>query len=453
MFLFRSIRFKLSLVIFLLLAGVTTVASITVINVMNRFIFDELLKKGFSIGQSTATAAAYSLLAGDTLALDNLTAKIKGSHEDLLFVAAVDNDGVVTAHSELGLVGKPFDWGGDEVMRSMKDGSVLKKALRAGVLSYEFMVPISFANKKLGEIHLAVDSGTLAAAQADARRNILLVSLAALALGVLGTFFLSALFTNPVKRLTGAVYQLSAGRYDNQIPISSRDELGELTANFNAMTRIILKQKSKLEQGARELETAYIDTVMLLATVIDARDNYTLGHSNRVSRLSLILGRKMGLGEENLKDLEIVCMFHDVGKIRTPDKILNKKGPLSEAEYETMMKHTVYGAEILGIVESFRKHIPSVLHHHEWYDGSGYPDGLKGEEIPLFASIISIADAYDAMTSSRPYRAAMSKEKALKELRKYRGRQFAPDIADAFVAVMEEFDEEAAMKHFLGGRA
>jgi len=451
--LFSSIRFKLSLVIFLLLSLVTAVSSITVMNVMNRFIFNELVKKGFSIGQSAATAAAYSLLSGDSLALDNLTANIKGSHDDLLFVAAVNNAGVVSAHSELGMVGKPFEASDGEVMRSMKDGSVLRKTLRAGAQGYEFVVPISFANKKLGEMHLAVDASTLATAQADARRNILLVSLAALALGVLGTFFLSALFTNPVKRLTGAVYQLSAGRYDDQLPISSRDELGELTANFNAMTRIILKQKSKLEHNARELESAYVDTVMLLATVIDARDNYTMGHSTRVSRLSLLLGRKMGLGERELKDLEIVCMFHDVGKIKTPDKILNKKGPLTEAEHETMMKHTVYGAEILGIVESLRKYIPAVLHHHEWYDGSGYPDGLKGEEIPLFASIISISDAYDAMTSSRPYRAAMSKEKALKELHKYRSKQFAPNVVDTFVSIVEEFDEETAVKTFLGGKA
>jgi HD-GYP domain-containing protein (c-di-GMP phosphodiesterase class II) len=449
---FRSIRFKLSLVIFLLLAFVTTASAAIVMNVMDRFIFRELVKKGFSIGQSAATAAGYSLLKADNLALDNLTSKIKESQEDVLFVAAVDNSGIVAAHSEVSNTGKPFPAVDGELLINHEEGSMLRKTFRADGLSYEFQVPISFAGKKLGDIYLAIDADTLVRAQADARRNIILVSVFVLALGVVGTFVLSGFITTPIKRLTGAVYQLSSGRYDDQIPVTSMDELGELTANFNAMTRIILRQKKWLEQNASELEAAYIDTVRLLATIIDARDNYTLGHSNRVARMSLLLGERLGLGEDELRDLEIVCMFHDVGKIKTPDSVLNKKGPLSAEEYTLMMKHTDYGAEILRVVESLRKHIPAVQYHHEWYDGSGYPEGLNGEEIPLFASIISITDSYDAMTSSRPYRAAMPREKAIKEIQKNKGRQFAPWIVDAFVEVLEVYDVDTKVKTFLGER-
>jgi HD-GYP domain-containing protein (c-di-GMP phosphodiesterase class II) len=143
-------------------------------------------------------------------------------------------------------------------------------------------------------------------------------------------------------------------------------------------------------------------------------------------------------------------MFHDVGKIRTPDYILNKESPLTEDEFVHMMRHTVDGADILKVVDSLHKHIPATLYHHEWYNGGGYPEGLKGNEIPLSAAIISISDAYDAMTSSRPYRKAMSREEALQELLRCRGTQFAPHMVDAFVEVLNKHEGEVPGKTFLG---
>jgi putative nucleotidyltransferase with HDIG domain len=178
-------------------------------------------------------------------------------------------------------------------------------------------------------------------------------------------------------------------------------------------------------------------TVKVLATAIDARDSHTLGHSARVARLSRLLGERLGLGYEELHDLEMACLFHDVGKIRTPDHILHKEGRLGHEEYALMMKHTDDGADILRLVDSLHKHIPSVLHHHEWYNGEGYPARLCGDDIPLFAAIMAITDAYDAMTSSRPYKNIRTKEDAIRELKAFRGIQFNPKLTDHFIEILK----------------
>jgi putative nucleotidyltransferase with HDIG domain len=203
------------------------------------------------------------------------------------------------------------------------------------------------------------------------------------------------------------------------------------------MTGLITEQQGKLSKYAQELETSYVSTVKVLAATIDARDPYTHGHSTRVSLFSLHIARKLGFTEEELEELEIACLFHDVGKIKTPDTILLKDGPLNASELREMMKHAVYGADILSKASSLHKYILPVRHHHEWFDGTGYPDGLSGDGIPIFASIISITDAFDAMTSNRPYRSALPVETAFNELAASSGRQFNPDLVKVFLEVAD----------------
>jgi HD-GYP domain-containing protein (c-di-GMP phosphodiesterase class II) len=174
---------------------------------------------------------------------------------------------------------------------------------------------------------------------------------------------------------------------------------------------------------------------MALAEALEKRDYYTGGHTNRVSTYCMAIAGQLGLGEKEMETLWLSSILHDVGKIGVLDSVLQKPGRLDEKEFAIMSMHSQYGSEILSHIKSLREIVPGVRAHHEQFNGSGYPDKLAAEEIPLIARIISVADAFDAMTSDRPYRKALSRKEAFSELERNKGRQFDPDIVDAFVAV------------------
>lgn len=204
-----------------------------------------------------------------------------------------------------------------------------------------------------------------------------------------------------------------------------------------------LNRVSILEKSA-EQKRFFISIVHSLSIALDERDAYTFGHSARVTELSVALGRQAGLGEKPLEALELGSILHDIGKIGVSDAILNKPQTLSAQELEVIKQHPVKGARILG-EDRDRKMIlmtSCIRSHHERYDGQGYPDGLAGEEIPLVARIIAIADAYDAMTSLRPYRRTMTSGQALQELQRCAGSQFDPQLVAMFNDLQEIRDEE-----------
>ena len=425
---------------FILVALFTSASSIIVTNIINRVVLNELLQRGFSIGKGAATAAGYSLLSDDRLALHNLTAKLKEFQEDVLFVSILDHKGEILAHSIFKLTGNVNEPIEGKVLKTLDDGSTVRKTTRGNKTVIEFEVPVFFSEKKVGAVHLGIDNDTLVKAQARIQRNMLMVSLVILLLGAISIFFLSAFITTPVKKLTERVSQLASGSYPGEIKSVSKDEIGVLTNNFNKMARIITEQRLHLERYNKDLEVAYIATIKLLAAAIDARDPYTLGHSERVARFSILIGEKLNFDTEQLKDLETACLFHDVGKISTPDLILLKDDSLTDEEFLLMKRHPEDGVKTLQIVESLHKHIPAVLHHHEWYNGDGYPHGLKAGEIPIQAAIIAITDAYDALTSKRSYKEAKTREEAIEELNRCKGTQFDPYITDIFIDILESSD-------------
>ncbi|MGH2461371.1 MAG: HD-GYP domain-containing protein [Chloroflexota bacterium] len=186
-------------------------------------------------------------------------------------------------------------------------------------------------------------------------------------------------------------------------------------------------------QRRQEIQRAYLETIRMLAAAVEARDTYTGGHLERVTRYSLAIARDLGWTGERLNEAEMGAILHDIGKIAIRDSILRKDGALSPEEWEHMKTHPVIGAQILRGISFLDPVVPYVRHHHERFDGRGYPDRLAGEAIPIGGRLIAVADTFDAMTSTRPYRPALSAEVALAELRTASGSQLDPSVVDAFI--------------------
>jgi len=184
-----------------------------------------------------------------------------------------------------------------------------------------------------------------------------------------------------------------------------------------------------------ELKEIFFETSLALADAIEKRDYYTAGHTRRVMKYSLLIADELGLDKEQKYWLSLSAILHDIGKIGVPDSVLNKTAPLNDAEKEIMKKHPVLGYEIVKKVKGLRKALDGILYHHEKEDGTGYPNGLKDGDIPLFAKIIAVCDTFDAMTTDRPYRKALSKKEALKEIEDNAGKQFDKRIVEVFKKV------------------
>ena len=194
---------------------------------------------------------------------------------------------------------------------------------------------------------------------------------------------------------------------------------------------------NKLQDTYRQLEQAYMESIQTLRYTVEAKDTYTRGHSDRVSAYSVLIGKKLGLSPDDLRKLEIGGLFHDIGKIGVPDSILLKEGKLSDEEYSEIKNHPSIGSHILSTASIFQDIIPIVKHHHERYDGKGYPSQLAGENIPFLARITAVADTFDAMTSKRSYRDSLPLDHVMSEFEKCKGTQFDPKIADAFLDILK----------------
>ena len=199
----------------------------------------------------------------------------------------------------------------------------------------------------------------------------------------------------------------------------------------------MIKQiNNELKDTYDKLEQAYMESIETLRYTVEAKDVYTRGHSDRVSAFSVLIGEKLGLNEADIRLLKIGGLFHDIGKIGVPDSILLKEAKLTDEEYSQIKNHPSIGAHILSNATIFADIIPIVKHHHEKYNGTGYPSKLKGEEIPYLARIAAVADTFDAMTSVRPYRNSLPLEVVKEEFAKCSGTQFDPNITQAFLEIL-----------------
>ena len=283
----------------------------------------------------------------------------------------------------------------------------------------------------------ALLAGLLAAAGTPPPARLLaLTAVAALLVAGVLAGALATRLTNRLRALVRGALDIARGRFGREVKVSGRDEVADLAYTFNHMSRELAGFDGENHRLIAALERGYLDTIRALASAIDAKDPYTRGHSERVATLSVEIGRELGLTGPALLALEYAGVLHDIGKIGVPEQLLRKPARLTPEELTMVRSHAVVGAEIVEGIAFLRDAEPAIRHHHERWDGAGYPDGLKGEAIPLIARIVNAADTWDACTSERPYQRAYSAPEVVSILAKLRDQQIDPAVHDAILAVV-----------------
>jgi len=254
-------------------------------------------------------------------------------------------------------------------------------------------------------------------------------------LGVIFSLLLGSLLSgkiiSPIKKLIEGTKRISGGDLAHRVEVPSQDEIGQLAISFNAMI-------TSLSEAREKLQDYFYRVVQSMVRSLEAKDHYTRGHSDRVSDYAHAIAIEMGIDNKKAELLKKAAQLHDIGKLGIHEDILNKTGPLSDSEWDIVRKHPEVGEEILRPVFVDSEMLSVVRSHHERYDGKGYPDGLSSGQAGIYSQIVSVADAYDAMSSSRSYRQALAREVAIAKLKEGSGTQFNPAVVDAFMKVLHK---------------
>jgi HD-GYP domain-containing protein (c-di-GMP phosphodiesterase class II) len=262
-----------------------------------------------------------------------------------------------------------------------------------------------------------------------------LLALAAVLASILASIFAARRITNPLEVLTQSSRAIARGDFSQRVHLRSRTEIGELAETFNSMSQELEHFVEDLKRAADENRALFMGSIQMLAGAVDEKDPYTRGHSDRVTRYSLLLAHEMDLPTSFMEILQISAQLHDVGKIGIEDHILKKPGALTAEEFEVMKTHTTRGANLLRPVTQLAEMLPGIELHHESLDGRGYPYGLQGDQIPLLARVIAVADTFDALTTTRPYQNAHTPEQALQIVQNLAGKRLDPVVVAALLAV------------------
>jgi len=390
--------------------------------------FDSL---GHEIGTTVEMTLGNAMLRRDLGILNEALDNLKNL-APISTVSLVNRSGVIKASSDQRRVGtefspamgKYFEMGGKGVL--LKDSAL-----------FRFFQPVTNKTQCYG-CHkpedryngLIVVDFTLQVLQKQVQKDIFrgfTIFIPALLIVGFGIVFMSrTLISKRLKSVINKVEEVTGGHYTGIIPMEGNDEITELEGTLNKMTDAVNARDT-------ELKNIYFSVLSSLVQAMEQKDGTTAGHCKRVGYHAELIADALDLGERERRDLNAVAMLHDIGKIGISDFILGKKASLDDEEFTLIRSHPQRGVAILSPLKQFESILPAILSHHENFDGSGYPNGLSGEDIPLLARIIAVSDTYDAIVSTRPYRPAASHETAIAELKKFAGTQFDPAIVEAFV--------------------
>jgi HAMP domain-containing protein len=349
----------------------------------------------------------------------------KTNKEDMwMFIAdSGDNKG------DIAYCGERYDVSKMPEMRLAFDNPIVDKELSAdkwGVWLSGYAPVYNRAGEKVAIVGLDVSAKSIRQMDLLLAKKLLLMLIFVIIVSLFMGWLISRGIARPVRELMRGVREVGKGNLAEKINVESRDEFQELAGAFNKMTDSLLESQAKLQRH-------YLSTVKALAQALEAKDPYTKGHSDRVTAYAVAIAKKLGLTKGEVKLIEELSILHDIGKIGIPEGVLTKQGALTDEEWRIIKEHPAIGEEILKPIEFLRPGLSIVLDHHERADGKGYPRALKKNEISILASIVSVADAYDAMTSDRPYRKALPKEKAIAILRDNTDSQFNGRVVEAFI--------------------
>jgi putative nucleotidyltransferase with HDIG domain len=409
-----SLRWKVAVALTVLLVAVALVVGTALVRYERFFLLEEGKKRVESLAQTLAVSARDPLLIGRELRLGPITESII-QDPDTVYAYVLDHEGLVAYHPETKLIGKPLP----------------ANTHPASDRILEAVVPVEIEGTRVGTVVVGLSLDHVDRA-VDTTARALLVRLGiGMLVGLAGTLFLTEWHVRRIEKLERAVSGLGGGNLSVKAEVGGRDEITRLAEGFNTMVK-------RLRKARRDIERGVTDTVSALATTIEVNDAYTHGHCERVAQGTRTVAERLGVQERDLQIYELAATLHDIGKIGVATGILAKPGKLTDAEFRAMQKHSELGAQILGSVGFLTDIAQYVLYHHEDWNGGGYPKGLSGKAVPLASRIIHVVDAFDAMTSSRPYRTALPQEEAVRRIRADRGRQFDPEVVDCLLGLVEE---------------
>ena len=304
----------------------------------------------------------------------------------------------------------------------------------------------------LGVITMQDEAKALASV-GEMRTQTWIISLAfALAALIIGAMLARSLIS-PIHNLAVATQRIASGDLSTRVNSKNITEIGTLGSSFDLMSDKLEEHIANLAKAARENRELFVGTVKALAAAIDGKDKYTRGHSERVARISVAIGRQLNLPEDELETLRISALLHDVGKIAIDDSILKKPAALTDEEFTIMKTHPVRGYKIMSQIPAMKEFLPGMYMHHEMVNGQGYPQGLTDEQIPLQAKIVSVADTFDAMTIDRPYSKGMLLPDALKRIGEFVGTRYDASVVDALVRGCEAGEIGRGVVKFLNDQA
>jgi hypothetical protein len=412
-----TLRAQMAAVTLLLVFGALLATGYSVQEQLRAALIHEVELRGMTTARHLASSSADFLMSADKLAMANL-ARAAREGDDVLYARIVDARGQLRASSPSTTLEVPF-YPPSDIQPLGDQAQSVQRYYNGQQWVEDVMVPVMVGQQRAGLVAVGLDEAAVDRAVDEAQQKLLVVGLAVLGISLVLALASAVMLARPLERLTRAVGELGGGLMTTRVRASGPVELKQLGDSFNLM--------------AERLEAATRGSIQALARALAEHDQVSPGHAERVSKLAARTAQALGLGTEEQELCRLAGQLIDIGHMGMPANVLHKVEPLSDEELRRLRAHPQVGVRIIEPLHALKPVVPLLMHHHERFDGRGYPLGLKGDAIPLGARILAVADAFDAMLSEKRHRRARSQSEAVRELERCAGQQFDPKVVKAFI--------------------